>query len=363
MRVPSAVTTRTGKLSLLKQNKQVELCVLNQGQGNKDTMYRSQIIGTGSNAPQKVLTNKDLESLVDTNDEWIITRTGIKERHIAVNGEATSKFAYQASCNALEMAGVSPDEIDMIIVGTVTPDMSTPSVACIVQDMLKASRASAFDISAGCTGFIYSLSIADNCIKAGMCEKVLVIGAETLSKITDYQDRSTCIIFADGAGAAVMAKGNGEQGILSTHLFSDGSYGNLLYMPGGGSALPSSNETIKNREHYLKMDGNKVFKIAVKSLEEAALTALSHNRLTKASVDLLIPHQANSRIIEAIAKRLNLPPEKVFSNIDKFGNTSAASVPIALDDANRQNRIKENDLILLDAFGAGFTWGSALLRW
>jgi 3-oxoacyl-[acyl-carrier-protein] synthase-3 len=363
MRAPSAVTTRAKKLSLLKQNKQVELFILNQGQANKYTMYRSQIIGTGSSVPQKVLTNKDLESLVDTDAEWIITRTGIKERRIALNGEPTSKFAYQASCNALEMAGVSPDEIGMIIVGTVTPDMSTPSVACIVQDKLKASRTSAFDISAGCTGFIYSLSIADSCIKAGMCEKVLVIGAETLSKITDYQDRATCIIFADGAGAAVLAKGDGEQGILSTHLFSDGSFGNLLYMPGGGSALPASPETVKNREHYLKMDGNKVFKIAVKSLEEAARTALSHNSLTEDSVDLLIPHQANSRIIQAITKRLNLPPEKVFSNIDKYGNTSAASVPIALDDANRQKRIKKDDLVLLDAFGSGFTWGSALLRW
>lgn len=326
-------------------------------------MYKSLIIGTGSSTPQKVLTNKDLESMVDTNDEWIISRSGIKERRIASNGEACSKFAYEASLRALEMAQVSPDEINMIIVGTVTPDMLTPSVSCIIQNKLKASRSSAFDISAGCTGFIYGISIADSCIKAGMCEKILVVGAETLSKITDYQDRTTCVLFGDGAGAVVLSKNNGERGILSTHLYADGSYEKLLYMPGGGSALPATYETIENRDHYLKMDGNKVFKIAVKSLEEAALKALSNNNLTAESVDFLISHQANSRIIQAIAKRLNLPPKKVFSNIDKYGNTSSASVPIALDEAVRQKRIKRDDIILLDAFGAGFTWGSALIRW
>ncbi len=326
-------------------------------------MYKARIIGTGSSAPSKVLTNKDLENMVDTSDEWIVTRTGIKQRHIAENGEPTSKFAYQASVKALEMAGVSPDQLDMIIVGSVTPDMATPSVGCIVQHQLKATQAAAFDISAGCTGFIYALSIANSYIKSGMCQKILVIGAETLSKITDYQDRTTCIIFADGAGAAVLSKEEGDRGILSTHLYSDGAYGKLLYMPGGGSALPATYKTIDDREHYLKMDGNKVFKIAIKSLEEAALTALSHNNITEGTVDLLIPHQANSRIIDAIAKRLKLPPEKVFSNIDTYGNTSAASVPIALDEANRQKKLKENHLILLDAFGAGFTWGSALLRW
>lgn len=326
-------------------------------------MHRSQIIGTGSSAPMKILTNKDLEAMVNTTNEWIVSRSGIKERHIASNGECSSTFAYQAALNALEMAEVSPDEISMIIVATVTPDMPTPSVACILQNKLKASRAPAFDIGAGCTGFIYALSIADNCIKAGAADKILVVGVETLSKITDYQDRKTCVLFGDGAGAVVLSKGNEERGILSTHLFSDGSCADLLYMPGGGSAHPASIETVKKRYHYLKMDGNKVFKIAVKSLEEAALTALSHNDLTGDSIDLFISHQANSRIIQAIAKRLNLPPEKVFVNIDKYGNTSSASVPIALDEANRNNRIQKNNLILLDAFGAGFTWGSALVRW
>ncbi len=326
-------------------------------------MYKARIIGTGSYAPEKVLSNNDLEDLVDTTDEWITTRTGIKQRHIASNGEASSDFAYQSACNAMEMAGVSPEEIDMIIVGTITPDMNTPSVACLVQDKIGAKKAAAFDISAGCTSFLYSLSVADNFIKTGSAEKILVIGAETLSKITNYEDRGTCILFGDGAGAVVISKEKGDRGIMSTHLFSDGSYGELLYMPGGGSARPASRETLEKREHYLRMDGNKVFKIAVKSLEEAALTALTHNGLTGESIDLLISHQANSRIIDAIGKRLNLPSEKIFMNISRYGNTSSASVPIAIDEANRQNRIKKNDLILLDAFGAGFTWGSAVLRW
>ena len=326
-------------------------------------MYKARIIGTGSYAPEKVLTNKDLEAIVDTTEEWILTRTGIEERHIASNGEASSDFATRAACNAMDMAGVSPEEIDMIIVGTITPDMNTPSVACLVQDKIGVKKAVSFDISAGCTSFLYSLSVADSFMKTGQAEKVLVIGTETLSKITNYEDRGTCILFGDGAGAVVLSKEKGDRGILSTHLFSDGSYGDLLYMPGGGSARPASQETLEKREHYLRMDGNKVFKIAVKSLEEAALTALTHNGLTGKSINLLISHQANSRIIGAIGKRLGLPSEKIFMNISKYGNTSSASVPIAMDEANRQNRIKENDLILLDAFGAGFTWGSAVLRW
>jgi len=302
--------------------------------------------------------------MVDTSDEWIMTRSGIKERRISSDGESCSKFAYEAAVRALELAGVAPSELGMIIVGTVTPDMPTPSVSCLLQDRLKAPVTTmSFDISAGCTGFIYGLAIADSCLRAGTCQKALVIGAETLSKSTDYQDRTTCVLFGDGAGAVVLARHDGEQGILSTHLYSDGSHSKLLYMPGGGSAQPASLETVQNRDHYLKMDGNKVFKIAVKSLEDAALVALAHNNLTSESLDYLVSHQANLRIIDAIAKRLNLPPEKVILNIERYGNTSAASVPIALDEANRQHRFKENDLILLDAFGAGFTWGSALIRW
>jgi 3-oxoacyl-[acyl-carrier-protein] synthase III len=326
-------------------------------------MHLTRIVGTGSSAPENVLTNKDLEAMVDTTDEWILTRSGIQQRHIASNGEATSTFAYRAALNALEMAGVRAEQLDMIIVATITPDMPTPSTACIIQDRLKARGIAAFDISAGCTGFIYALSLADSCMKSGACQKVLVVGAETLSKITDYQDRGTCVLFGDGAGAVVLSREQGERGVLSTHLYSDGSCGSLLYQPAGGSAQPATHASIDDRAHYLKMDGNRVYKIAVKSLEEAAVQALEYNGMAADSLDMLISHQANSRIIQAIAKRLKLPPEKVFTNIHRYGNTSAASVPIALDEANRQKRIKKNDLILLDAFGAGFTWGAALVRW
>ncbi|MBN2109458.1 MAG: ketoacyl-ACP synthase III [Deltaproteobacteria bacterium] len=326
-------------------------------------MLRSRIIGTGSSVPAKVLCNKDFESFVDTTDEWIITRTGIRERHIAENGDCTSTFSYRAALSALEMAGIAADALDLIIVGTISPDMPMPSVACFVQHMLKANRAAAFDLSAGCTGFLYAMSVADAFIRSGMYKKILVIGAETLSKFTDYQDRTTCVLFGDGAGAVVLAAEQGDRGILSTSLYADGAYADLLLIPGGGSLSPVSQESMENRQHYIKMDGNKVFKVAVKSLEEAALAALAQNNLTGKDIDLLVSHQANVRIIDAIAKRLKLPPEKVFMNIERYGNTSAASIPIALDEANRQHRIKKNDLILLDAFGAGLTWGSALIRW
>lgn len=326
-------------------------------------MVRTRIIGTGSNLPAKVLTNADLEKMVDTSDEWIVTRSGIRERRIASSDESTSTFALQASLNALDMAGIPATDLDMIIVATITPDMPTPSVSCMIQNRMGARGIAAFDISAGCTGFIYGLALADNAITCGTVRTALVVGTETLSKITDYQDRQTCVLFGDGAGAVVLRAEQGDRGILSTHLYSDGAYGELLYQPAGGSARPASHETVEGRGHYLKMDGNRVFKIAVKSLEEAALTALQHNDLTGEALDLLVSHQANSRIIQAIAKRLGLPPEKVFMNIHKYGNTSAASVPIALDEANRTERIREHDLVLLDAFGAGFTWGSALVRW
>lgn len=326
-------------------------------------MFRSRIIGTGSSVPGKVLTNKDFEKLVDTSEEWIISRTGIRQRHIATAGECSSTFGYRAALSALEMAGTAPDELDMIIVGTISPDMPMPSVACFVQHRLKASRASAFDVSAGCTGFLYALTVGDAFIRSGMHKKILVIGAETLSKFTDYQDRTTCVLFGDGAGAVVLAAEKGERGILSTHLYADGAYTDYLLIPGGGSRTPASHDSIDARQHFIKMDGNKVFKVAVKSLEEAALTALEKNNLTGDDIDLLISHQANFRIIDAIAKRLNLHAEKVFLNIERYGNTSSASIPIALDEANRQHRIKKNDIILLDAFGAGLTWGAALIRW
>jgi len=326
-------------------------------------MYTARIAGTGSSVPERVLTNADFENMVDTSDEWITARTGIKERRIAEPGQSSSTFAMQAAERAMEMAGCDARELDHIILATITPDMLTPSTACVLQDRLGAVKAASFDISAGCTGFLYGLSLGDSLIRSGMSEKILVIGVETLSKITDYQDRTTCVLFGDGAGSVVLERSRNGRGILSTHLFSDGSRGKLLFVPGGGSAMPATRESVDGRAHYLKMDGNKVFKIAVKSLEEAALKALEHNGVTGEDVDMFIPHQANDRIIQAIAKRLNLGPEKVFVNIHKYGNTSSASVPIALDEANRQNCIKDNDLLLLDAFGSGFTWGSALIRW
>lgn len=326
-------------------------------------MIRSRIVGTGSYLPEKVLTNEDLEKIVDTSDEWILTRTGISERRITDNGEASSTLATRAALNALEMAGVSPHELDVIIVGTVTPDMFFPSVGCLLQDALGAKKAVAFDLSAGCTGFVYALSVADSFIKNGQYKKALVVGTENLSKVTDYQDRGTCVLLGDGAGAVVVVGEEGQQGILSTHLHSDGSYKDLLFQPGGGSKIPPTHESIDSRLHYLKMDGNKLFKIAVKSLEDVVIEALACNNLKDSEIDLLIPHQANLRIIQAIAKRLNLPEEKVFVNIHKYGNTSSASIPIALDEANRAGRIKEGNLLLLNAFGAGLTWGSALVRW
>jgi len=326
-------------------------------------MYRAKITGTGSCVPAGVLTNADFEAMVDTSDEWIMARTGIKERRIAGEGESSSTFACQAAENALAMAGCAAHELDRIIVATITPDTPTPGLGCVLQARLGAVNAAAFDISAGCTGFLYALSLGDSLIRSGDSEKILVVGVETLSKITDYQDRGTCVLFGDGAGSVVLERSEGDRGILSTHLYSDGSRGELLYVPGGGSVMPASHASVDERAHFLKMDGNKVYKIAVKSLEEAALKALEHNNITGEDIALLVPHQANDRIIKAIAKRLNLGPEKVFVNIHKYGNTSSASVPIALDEANRQNRIKENDLVLLDAFGSGFTWGSVLIKW
>ncbi len=320
-------------------------------------------MGTGSYVPEKVLTNQELERIVDTSNEWIISRTGIKERRITADGEASSALATNAAENALEMAGISPEELDVIVVGTVTPDMLFPSVGCMVQDRLGAKKAAAFDVSAGCTGFIYALSVANSLIRSDTYKKALVIGTENLSKITDYQDRGTCVLLGDGSGAVVLVREEGERGIISTHLHSDGSYGNLLYQPGGGTAVPATHESIDNRLHYLKMDGNKIFKIAVKSLEEAVLETLAFNNIKDSEIDLLIPHQANLRIIQAIAKRLNLPEEKVFVNIQKYGNTSSASIPIALDEANRTGRIKAGNLVLFNAFGAGLTWGAAMVRW
>jgi len=327
-------------------------------------MLRARIIGTGSSLPNKILTNAELERMVDTNDEWITSRTGIKQRRIAAEGEFTSTFAIEASRRALEMAGIGADELDLIILGTVTPDFPFPSTACIIQHELGARNAAAFDISAACSGFVYGLSIADKYIRSGIAKKALVIGAEVLSRIVDWSDRNTCILFGDGSGAAVVEASEDDNAILSTHIYSNGSFWETLYQPGCGNRNPASNErTIEERLFFIKMEGNDVFKHAVRAMEEAAFAALSSNELSPSDISLFIPHQANRRIIDATAKRLGLSEDKVFVNLHNYGNTSSASIPIALDEANRSGRLKTGDIVLLDAFGGGFTCGSALLRW
>ncbi|HSC34010.1 MAG TPA: beta-ketoacyl-ACP synthase III [Thermodesulfobacteriota bacterium] len=319
-------------------------------------------LGTGSYAPDRILTNLELEKLVDTSDEWIQTRTGIRERRVAEPDVATSDIAYEASLKALESSGVDARDLDGIIVGTVTPDYLFPSTACILQSRLGAKKAFAFDLLAGCSGFLYALQAGKGIISGGDAKKLLVIGAETLSKITDFQDRTTCILFGDGAGAAVISASE-TPGILSTCLGANGDEWELLYMPGGGSRIPPSEASINNRDHFLKMKGKEVFKEAVKALESSSLEAIKRADITPEEIDLFIPHQANYRILEAVRKRVGLPEEKVFSNLDRYGNTSSASVPLALDEAVRSGRVKEGDTILISVFGAGFTWGAAVVRW
>jgi 3-oxoacyl-[acyl-carrier-protein] synthase-3 len=324
----------------------------------------ARIIGTGSYAPAKVLTNYDLEKLVDTTDEWIRTRTGISERRMTTESEATSDLAYQASLRALDVAGVDPADLDMILVATVTPDMFFPSTACILQDRLGSRRAGAMDISAACSGFIYGLAVADGLLRLGTLRTVLLVGAETLTKIVNWKDRNTCVLFGDGAGAAVLRWSEGERGILSVHLFADGGKGTQLIIPGGGSRHPISQQVLEEGLAAIQMNnGNEVFKVAVRAMEDAAITALKHNHLELGDVDLLVPHQANLRIIDAVGQRLGLPEDKVCVNIHKYGNTSAASIPLALDEAIQAGRVQPGDLLLLCAFGGGLTWGSALIRW
>jgi 3-oxoacyl-[acyl-carrier-protein] synthase-3 len=319
------------------------------------------IIGLGTYLPEKIMTNKDLESIVDTSDEWIESRTGIRERRIASPDMATSDLATRAAEKALIDAGVTADEIDLIIVATATPDMSFPSTACLVQANLKASRAAAFDLAAGCSGFVYGIVTGSQFIKAGLYKKVLVIGAETLSKILDWTDRNTCVLFGDGAGAA--AETEAGYGIIGAQLGADGSGGDLLKLPAGGSRNPASSETVTQKMHFVHMNGNEVFKFAVKIMGEAAIQALEHAGLSANDVDCLIPHQANNRIIQSAAKRLKLPMDKVMVNVDKYGNTSAASIPIALEEAVHGGKIRQGDIVVLVGFGAGLTWASAVIKW
>lgn len=330
----------------------------------KARLYSAVIAGTGFDVPEKIMTNADLEKLVDTSDEWIVERTGMKERRIARPDQAASDFALAACRHALADANTRPDEVDLIIVATVTGDMAFPSTACILQGKLGCTHAAAMDLSAGCTGFIYALATARQFIATGTYKTILVVGVEVLSKITDWTDRGTCVLLADGAGAAVLrATDEPGRGIIASYLGADGSRGNDLYMPAGGSRIPASHESVAARQHYLKMNGNAIFKVAVRAMADSVRRVLEQARLKASDIKLLIPHQANLRIIEAVAKLLRFPMDNVFVNIQKYANTSSATTIIALDEARKAGRILPGDLVVLVAFGAGLTWGGVAIRW
>jgi 3-oxoacyl-[acyl-carrier-protein] synthase-3 len=320
------------------------------------------IIGTGSYIPKKVLTNEDLEKMVDTNHEWIITRTGIAERHIAEDNEATSDVASKAALKALKDANIKPEEIDLIIVATNSPDMVFPATACLVQKNIKAVNAATLDLQAGCTGSVYALVTAWQYISTGFYDNALIIGAETLSKFVDWTDRNTCILFGDGAGAAVLKAGK-EKGILSGCLSGDGSNNDLIVIPAGLSRDPASHKTVEKKMHYVKMKGNEVFKLAVKHMKRTTIKTLDKCNLSVEDIDCFIPHQANIRIISALTRVLKIKEDKVFVNLEKYGNTSAASVMIALNEAVKEGKIKSGDIVVLTAFGAGLTYGSIVLKW
>jgi 3-oxoacyl-[acyl-carrier-protein] synthase-3 len=310
-----------------------------------------------------VLTNADVEKLVDTSDEWIVTRTGVRERRIAPPEMAATDLAYPAAQRALEDAGLTAQDLDGIIVATVTPDQVFPSTGCLLQARLGAGQAWAFDLSAACSGFLYSLHVAQAMIASGQHDTILIVGAELLSRLTNWEDRTTCILLADGAGAAILAPGDDDHRILSLTLGADGTYGSLIEMPAGGSRMPASEETVRRKLHTIHMKGNEVFKMGVRGMADVSLKVIEQAGYTPADIDLFVPHQANLRIIEAIAKRLEIPAEKVFTNIHKYGNTSAASVPLALDEARRTGRLRSGDLVLMAVFGGGLTWGATLVRW
>ncbi|MEC0172582.1 beta-ketoacyl-ACP synthase III [Paenibacillus graminis] len=321
------------------------------------------IIGTGKYVPEKILTNSDLEKMVETNDEWIVSRTGIRERHIAAPHEATSDLAYEAAVRTLDSAGIKAEDLELIIVATVTPDSTVPSTACILQDKLGAKGAAAFDLSAACSGFVYSLATATGFIQNGMYNNALVIGADTLSRITDYSDRNTCVLFGDGAGAVIIGEVPEGRGFLSFDLGAEGSGGSLLNIEAGGSRLPASHQTIEDKKHFLYMNGREVFKFAVRVMGTATERVLTKAGLGKENIDLFVPHQANIRIIQSAMQRLDLPPEKCVINVDKYANTSAASIPLALVEAAEEGRIKEGDAVLMVGFGGGLTWGASVLIW
>jgi 3-oxoacyl-[acyl-carrier-protein] synthase-3 len=326
-------------------------------------MKRAKIAGLGAYAPARILTNAELETMVDTSDEWIVQRTGIRERRIADAKEAPSDLALRAAQQALARAGVEPPEVDFIVVGTTAGDHLFPTTANIVQDRLGCRNVGSLDLYAACAGSVYSLSVAAQYVQSGKYRTVLCIGAETLSRVTDYTDRGTCILLADAAGAVVLRPSDDESGIIDIDLYSDGRYGELLCQPAGGARLPASRDTVDRRLHYAKMKGNEVFKVAVRMFGEAAERILARHGFTANDVDVFIPHQANLRILEAAVKRLKLPMDRVVINVDRYGNTGAASVYVALEEAWSTKRLNTGDLVLLAAFGGGFTWGAALLRW
>lgn len=327
-------------------------------------MNRARIVGTGAAVPRKLLTNADLERLVETSDEWITTRTGIKERHIVSEGEKFSDLCTKAADQALKDAHVKPDDLDMILVGTISSDMPFPATSCLVQRNLGAMNAAASDISAACVGFLYGLHMADALIQSNKADNILVVGGEILSRYVDWTDRSTCVLFGDGAGAVVLQATKGDHGILGSLMKSNGCYADFICMPGGGSNRPANDSTqIAEKLPYIKMKGNETFKVAVKAMADVTAELLTEQGFTHEQIDLFIPHQANERIINAVGAKLKIAPGKIVKNIERYGNTSAASIPIALDECVRAGRIHDGDLILLTAFGSGLVWGSVLLRW
>ncbi|GAB6931551.1 ketoacyl-ACP synthase III [Paenibacillus sp. JCM 10914] len=321
------------------------------------------IIGTGKYVPEKILTNHDLEQMVETSDEWIVSRTGIRQRHIAAPDEATSDLAYHAAVNALKSAGMHAEDLELIIVATITPDMFFPSTACLLQDRLGAKKAAAFDLSAACSGFVYGLATATNFVKTGMYNNALVIGVDCLSRITDYSDRNTCVLFGDGAGAAIVGEVPEGRGFQAFDLGAEGAGGAHLYIEAGGSKVPASVETVNSGKHYIYMNGREVFKFAVRVMGSATETVLAKAGIDKQDIDLFVPHQANIRIIKSAMERLELPEDKVVINVDKYANTSAASVPLALVEAQESGRLKEGDKVLMVGFGGGLTWGASVLVW
>jgi 3-oxoacyl-[acyl-carrier-protein] synthase-3 len=324
---------------------------------------RAGILGTGHSYPEGILTNADLEKIVETSDEWIKTRTGISQRRKAAPGEYTSLFAVRAARQAIERARLDPADIDLILCATVTPDQILPSTGCLIQAELGSHKAAAMDIVAACSGFLYGLTLADTMVRTGQAKYALVIGAEILTQYVDYSDRQTCVLFGDGASAAVLGPVDPNRGILSTKIRSDGRYEEQLYSPGGGTRRPPSPETLASGDHFFKMKGNELFKVAVRSMADVSREVLEVAGLTAADVDLFIPHQANQRITDAVANKLDVDSERVYSNIAMHGNTSSASIPIALDECVEAGRIKEGDLVLLASFGGGVTWGGVLMRW